>query len=285
MDPNGLAENPIPMGLRINTNVSALTAQRNLASITGRLQGNFARLSSGLRIVSAADDAAGLAISERMRAQVRSLTAASRATQDGISMAQTADGALSEVSNNLIRMRELAVQASNGTLTTSDRSTLNTEFQELIVEVARVASQATFNGVNLLNGIATTLDIVVGAMAGQTVSVTLPDATTTTLGIASLALSSSSASQSALGTLDSAIDDVSRARGRVGAEQNRLESTLRSTLNQRDNLSAAESRIRDVDIALETADMLRNSILQQAAVSVLAQANLQPQLALKLLGL
>lgn len=273
------------MGLRINTNVSALTAQRNLASITGRLQGNFARLSSGLRIVSAADDAAGLAISERMRAQVRSLTAASRATQDGISMAQTADGALSEVSNNLIRMRELAVQASNGTLTTNDRSTLNTEFQELIVEVARVASQTTFNGVSLLDGIATTLDIVVGSMAGQTVTMTLPDATTTTLGIASLALSSASASQSALGTLDSAIDDISRARGRVGAEQNRLESTLRSTLNQRDNLSAAESRIRDVDIAIETADMLRNSILQQAAVSVLAQANLQPQLALKLLGL
>jgi flagellin len=273
------------MGLRINTNVSALTAQRNLARITGRLQGNFARLSSGLRIVSAADDAAGLAISERMRAQVRSLTAASRATQDGISLAQTADGALSEVSNNLIRMRELAVQASNGTLATTDRGALDAEFQELIVEIGRVASQTTFNGVNLLNGIATTLDIVVGAMAGQTVAVTLPDANASTLGIAALALSSASASQGALSAIDNAIDDISRARGRFGATQNRLDSTLRSILNQRDNLAASESRIRDVDIALETADLARNSILQQAAVSVLAQANLQPQLALRLLGL
>jgi len=273
------------MGLRINTNVSALTAQRNLARITGRLQGNFARLSSGLRIVTAADDAAGLAISERMRAQVRSLTAASRATQDGISLAQTADGALSEVSSNLIRMRELAVQASNGTLATTDRGALDAEFQELIVEIGRVASQTTFNGVNLLNGVATTLDIVVGAMAGQTVAVTLPDANASTLGIAALALSSASASQATLSTIDSAIDDISRARGRFGATQNRLDSTLRSILNQRDNLAASESRIRDVDIALETADLARNSILQQAAVSVLAQANLQPQLALRLLGL
>lgn len=282
---NGIADDPRPMGLRINTNVSALTAQRNLASITGRLQGNFARLSSGLRIVSAADDAAGLAISERMRAQVRSLTAASRATQDGISLAQTADGALSEVSNNLIRMRELAVQASNGTLATTDRGALDAEFQELIVEIGRVAAQTTFNGVNLLNGVATTLDIVVGAMAGQTVAVTLPDASASTLGLAGIALSSASASQAALSAIDTAIDDISRARGRFGATQNRLDSTLRSILNQRDNLAASESRIRDVDIALETADLARNSILQQAAVSVLAQANLQPQLALRLLGL
>jgi len=273
------------MGLRINTNVSALTAQRNLALITGRLQGNFARLSSGLRIVTAADDAAGLAISERMRAQVRSLTAASRATQDGISLAQTADGALSEVSNNLIRMRELAVQASNGTLATTDRGALDAEFQELIVEIGRVAAQTTFNGVNLLNGVATTLDIVVGAMAGQTVAVTLPDASASTLGLAGIALSSASVSQAALSAIDTAIDDISRARGRFGATQNRLDSTLRSILNQRDNLAASESRIRDVDIALETADLARNSILQQAAVSVLAQANLQPQLALRLLGL
>lgn len=282
---NGIADDPRPMGLRINTNVSALTAQRNLASVTGRLQGNFARLSSGLRIVSAADDAAGLAISERMRAQVRSLTAASRATQDGISLAQTADGALSEVSNNLIRMRELAVQASNGTLATTDRGALDAEFQELIVEIGRVAAQTTFNGVNLLNGVATTLDIVVGAMAGQTVAVTLPDASASTLGLAGIALSSASASQAALSAIDTAIDDISRARGRFGATQNRLDSTLRSILNQRDNLAASESRIRDVDIALETADLARNSILQQAAVSVLAQANLQPQLALRLLGL
>jgi len=270
------------MGLRINTNLAALTAQRNLASITGRLQGNFARLSSGLRIATAADDAAGLGISERMRSQIRSLTAASRNAQDGVSLVQTAEGALAEVDNNLIRMRELAIQASNGTLSSSDRATLDSEFQSLIVEIDRVANQTAFNGVNLLDS-AGSLALQVGVQAGETILVSLGDATASTLGLAGLGVTSAVGAQSALAAIDSALDDVNQTRGGFGATQNRLESAIRSILNTRDNLSAAESRIRDVDVAVETADMLRNSILQQAAVAVLSQANLQPQLALQLL--
>ncbi|MCC7011031.1 MAG: flagellin FliC [Planctomycetes bacterium] len=272
------------MGLRVNTNVAALTSQRNLSAVTGRLQGNFSRLSSGLRIATAADDAAGLGISERMRAQIRSFNVASRNAQDGVSLAQTAEGALQEVSNNLNRMRELAVQSSNGTLTTADRATLNTEFQALVTEIGRVASQTSFNGVNLLDGTTSSLDLQVGVNSGETISVGLSDMTTTTLGVGSLDVTSAGNAQSALATIDTAIDDVTTARGDLGAAQNRLTSAIASILNTRENLSAAESRIRDVDVAIETADLTRNSILQQAAVSVLSQANVQPQLALSLLG-
>jgi flagellin len=272
------------MGLRVNTNVAALTSQRNLSSVTGRLQGNFARLSSGLRIATAADDAAGLGISERMRGQIRSFTVASRNAQDGVSLAQTAEGALQEVSNNLSRMRELAVQASNGTLTTADRATLDTEFQALITEIDRVATQTTFNGVSLLDGSTTSLDVQVGINGGETISVSLSDTTATTLAINTEDVTSAANASTALTAIDTAIDTISTARGNLGAAQNRLTSAISSILNTRENLSAAESRIRDVDVAIETADLTRNSILQQAAVSVLAQANTQPQLALSLLG-
>jgi flagellin len=272
------------MGLRVNTNVAALTSQRNLSSVTGRLQGNFARLSSGLRISTAADDAAGLGISERMRAQIRSYTVASRNAQDGVSLAQTAEGALQEVSNNLTRMRELAVQASNGTLTTADRATLDTEFQALVTEIGRVASQTTFNGVNLLDGTTTSLSVQVGVDAGETIAVSLSDSTTTTLGINTEDVTTLTNASNALSAIDTAIDSVTSTRGALGAAQNRLTSAISSILNTRENLSAAESRIRDVDVAVETSDLTRNSILQQAAVSVLAQANVQPQLALSLLG-
>ena len=272
------------MGLRVNTNVAALTSQRNLSAVTGRLQGNFSRLSSGLRIATAADDAAGLGISERMRAQIRSYTVASRNAQDGVSLVQTSEGALQEVSNNLNRMRELAVQASNGTLTTADRTTLDTEFQALITEIARVASQTTFNGVTLLDGTATSLDIQVGINAGETIAISLQDTTSTTLGINSEDVSTAANASAAIAAIDSAIDDVTAARGELGAGINRMSSAIASILNTRENLSAAESRIRDVDIATETSDLTRNSILQQAAISVLAQANVQPQLALTLLA-
>jgi flagellin len=271
------------MGLRVNTNIAALTAQRNLSSVSTRLSGNFGRLSSGLRIATAADDAAGLGISERMRAQVRSLNVASRNAQDGVSLAQTAEGALQEVNNNLTRMRELAIQASNGTLTTADRTTLDTEFQALITEIGRVASQTTFNGVTLLDGSTTGLDIQVGTNSGETITISLADMTSTGLSIGSLDVTSDTNASSALTTIDAAIGSVTSTRGALGAAQNRLGSSISSILNTRENLSAAESRIRDVDVAIETADMTRNSILQQAAVSVLAQANTQPQLALSLL--
>lgn len=273
------------MGLRVNTNVAALTSQRNLGAVTGRLQGNFARLSSGLRIATAADDAAGLGISERMRGQIRSYTVASRNAQDGVSLAQTAEGALQEVSNNLTRMRELAVQASNGTLTTADRATLDTEFQALITEIERVAGETSFNGVALLDGANTAgLDIQVGVDSGDVINVGLADATSSGLGVDTSAVDTVANAGLALAAIDSAIDDISTARGNLGASQNRLTSAIASIFNTRENLSAAESRIRDVDVAIETADLTRNSILQQAAVSVLSQANVQPQLALSLLG-
>jgi flagellin len=270
------------MGLRVNTNIFSLTAQTNLANVSDRLGGNFSRLSSGLRIARAADDAAGLGISERMRAQVRSLHQAGRNASDGISLVQTAEGALNELNTNLIRMRELAIQASNGTLNSGDRAVVDNEYSALRDEILRVASQATFNGVTLFDGSTSTLTLQVGTESGQTIDVTLEDLTPATLGLSGDVTTASSA-QAQLDLLDTAVDTVSALRGNLGAGQNRLQSTVRNIAVAAENLTAAESRIRDVDVANETADLTRNSILQQAAVSVLAQANLQPQIALSLL--
>ena len=271
------------MGLRVNTNLFSMDASRNLSNVTSRLGGNFARLSSGLRIASAADDAAGLGISERMRAQIHSLQQAGRNAGDGISLAQTAEGSLNELNGNLVRMRELAVQSSNGTLNSGDRAILDTEFQALVSEIDRVAGQTTFNGVNLLDGSATSLSIQVGSESGETIGVSLGDMTASTLGVATDVTNVTNA-QAALDLIDTAIDSVSTLRGSLGAAQNRIQSTVRSIANVAENLTGAESRIRDVDVATETADLTRNSIMQQAAVSVLAQANVQPHLALSLLG-
>ena len=274
------------MGLRVNTNLFSMTAQRNLSNVSSRLSGNFSRLSSGLRIASASDDAAGLGISERMRAQIRSLGQAGRNAQDGISLVQTAEGALGETTSNLSRMRELAVQASNGTLNTGDRAALDTEFQALISEIDRVADQTTFNGINLLNTASNAVDIQVGTEQDETIQLDLDSMTNSALGLsgASFDLTTSSNASGVIDTIDTAIDSVTSLRGDLGAAQNRLMSTARSIAQVRENVSAAESRIRDVDIAMETADLTRNSIMQQAAVSILSQTNVQPQLALSLLG-
>lgn len=271
------------MGLRINTNIASLNAQRNLFAVSERLNGNFARLSSGLRIAKASDDAAGLGISEKMRSQIRSYGVAARNAQDGISFSQTAEGALNEVSGLLNRMRELAMQGANGTLDTADRATLNVEFQALDDEINRIATQTEFNGVNLLNNTTGAL-IQVGLDSGQTILVNTIDAQSATLGIDAEDTLTIANSSSALAVLDTAIDSVNTARGQLGSDQNRLTSALATILNVRENMSAAESRIRDVDVASETADLTRNSIMQQAAVAVLAQANASPQVALSLLG-
>jgi flagellin len=249
------------------------------------LSGNFKRLSSGLRIASASDDAAGLGISERMRAQIRSLSQAGRNAQDGISLVQTAEGALNEVHANLTRMRELSIQAANGTLNDGDRLAIDNEFQELITEIDRIAEQADFNGIQLLDGTVTTINIQVGTESGEMLAISLGDMTEAGLALSGSAfdLSSVTNASAALATIDAAIDSVSSQRGGLGAHQNRLMSSVRSIATNQENLSAAESRIRDVDVAQETADLTRNAILQQAAVSVLAQANVQPQLALNLL--
>lgn len=270
------------MGLRVNTNLFAQTAQRNLSNVSERLGGNFARLSSGLRIASASDDAAGLGVSERLRSEVRSLGQAGRNAQDGISLAQTAEGALNEVSSNLVRMRELAVQAANETLSAEDRDAIDVEFQALDEEINRIATTTEFNGVSLLDSSAS-IGIQVGTDSGQSIDVATQDVTSATLGIGTLDTQDETNASAALATLDTAIGSVSQARGSLGATVNRLGSAFRSIQNTREGLSAAESRIRDVDVASESADLTRNSILQQAAVSVLSQANVQPQLALSLI--
>jgi len=273
------------MGLRVNTNVASMNAQRNLFNASSNLGGNFARLSSGLRIATAADDAAGLGISERMRSDIRSFSVASRNAQDGVSLVQTAEGALNEVSDILGRMRELSMQSANGTLNANDRTTLDAEFQQLVEEVDRIAATTSFNGVSLLDGTNSSISIQVGIDGGanNTISLSGADATSSTLGVGG-SISTSGSASTMLSTIDTAIDSINTSRGTLGAQQNRLDSTLRSLANVRENTSAAESRIRDVDVAMETADLTRNSILQQAATSVLAQANSQPQLALSLLG-
>ncbi|MFN0244933.1 MAG: flagellin [Planctomycetota bacterium] len=271
------------MGLRVNTNIAALNAQRNMGAVTGRLQANFARLSSGLRIAAASDDAAGLGISERMRSQIRSYGAAGRNAQDGISLVQTAEGALNEASNILNRMRELAIQASNGTLSSADRATVDTEVQALIEELDRIADSANFNGVNLLDGTATTVSIQVGIDATEVIDISLENTTANNLGVDTVTTDTAANASLALAEIDAAVETLNTTRGALGAAQNRLTSSYTSIQNARENLSAAESRIRDVDVAMETADLTRNSILQQAAVSVLQQANTQPQIALTLL--
>ncbi len=273
------------MGLRVNTNISSLSTQRHLAEVTERLNGNFRRLSSGLRIANAADDAAGLGISERMRAQIRSLGQAARNGQDGIGLVETTEGALHEANSSLIRMRELAVQAANGTYNSGDRQTLDAEFQFLLQEIDRIATTTTFNGVNVLNQATGTVVLQIGAEVGETITLDLADTTTTALGLsgASFNLLTSTNASGVLDPLDAAISSLSTTRGNLGAAQNRLLSVIRSIQNTNENLTGAESRIRDVDIASETADLTRNTIMQQAAVSVLSQANLQPQIALALL--
>ena len=275
------------MGLRVNTNVASINAQRNLASVTERLAGSYRRLSTGLRISTASEDAAGLAISERLRSQVRSLEQAKRNANDGISFVQTAEGALNEVSSILTRLRELAIQSSNGSVSNADKETLDEEFQSLIGEVNRIGRSTEFNGVKLLDGSATsvTFQVGLGVTSGiDTINVSLSAALSTTLSLQSLDIGSGGVTTTAITNIDAAINTVSGLRGSLGAVQNRLGSTINNLAITVENLSAAESRIRDVDVAFETAQLTRNSILQQASISVLSQANALPQSALRLLG-
>jgi flagellin len=274
------------MGLRVNSNIASLNAQRSLAQVTERLQKNFRRLSTGLRISTAADDAAGLAISERFRAQIRSTQQAVRNAQDGISMTQTGEGALNEVSNIMIRLRELSIQAANGTVSGQDKDTLNQEFRDLINEVDRIARSTTFNGVQLLDGTGSTvsLQVGIGTTAGvDTIILSAADTLAATMGLSTLDIGAAGSQNAAIDAVDAAINTVNQIRGTFGAVQNRIERTIANLRNQVENTSAAESRIRDVDVAEETANLTRNSILQQAAVAILAQTNVQPQIALQLL--
>ena len=274
------------MGLRVNNNVGSINAQRNLANTTERLQNSLQRLSSGLRITRASDDAAGLAISENFRAEVRGLTQASRNANDGISLLQVAEGALNETSGLLVRMRELAVQSANGTLGSTERNTINDEFQDLASEITRIANVTSFIGIWILNTSGSiTFQVGSEGTSSDTISVSGVQATATAVGIGtSVSVSTASGATGALGTLDSAISTVASLRAGFGTVQNRLESTIRSLAVAIENTASAESQIRDVDFASETAELTRSQVLQQAGVSILAQANVSTQSALALLG-
>ncbi|MFT4841520.1 MAG: flagellin [Planctomycetota bacterium] len=275
------------MGLRVNTNVASINAQRNLSNVSDKLGGNFRRLSTGLRISNASDDAAGLAISERLRSQVRSIDQSKRNANDGISLVQTAEGSLNEVSSILIRLRELAIQSSNGTVSDQDKATLDEEFSSLVSEVDRIGQSTEFNGIKLLDGSSSSISFQIGfgtTTGVDTLSVSLSAALSTSLALDSLDIGSTGSTTTAITNIDAAINSVSSLRGSLGAAQNRLGSTINTLAITSENLSAAESRIRDVDVAYETAQLTRNNILQQAAISVLSQANSAPQSALRLIG-
>ena len=274
------------MGLRINTNIASISEQRNLAKASNALYSNFEHLSTGKRISRSSDDAAGLAISTRLNAQIKSLAVAERNANDGISLVQTAEGALSEVADVLTRARELSVQSSNGTLSGSDQDALQAEFATLIDQVDQIANSTSFNGIALLDGTnaAITVQIGTGTTSGtDTLDVTLTSSTSADLNVDSLDIGSTGDASAAITALDTAIDAVSTARASLGASQNQLTQSISSITNRSENLSAANSRILDVDVASETAALTKNNILQQAALSILAQANSQPQTALTLL--
>ncbi len=272
------------MPLFINTNVASLNAQRNLEASTVTLGKTFARLASGLRINSAKDDAAGLAITNRMTSQIRGLNQSVRNANDGISLSQVAEGALEETGNALQRIRELAVQAANSTNTTSDRMDLQKEVDQLLSEIQRISQDVEFNGKKVLNGSFMGQVFQVGNKEGQTIKVSIKGASLDALSVRGVNLSNPSGAYSALTRVANALDSISDIRANLGAVQNRFEAIIANLSNVVENMSAARSRIMDADIASETATLTRNAILQQAGTAVLAQANQQPQLALQLLG-
>jgi flagellin len=270
--------------MRINHNIAALNTHRQLSFNNTNTQKSLEKLSSGLRINRAGDDAAGLAISEKMRGQIRGLEQASRNAQDGISLIQTAEGALNETHSILQRMRELAVQSSNDTNDdTIDRVAIQAEVDSLIAEVDRIAGDTEFNGKKLLNGSIASFEFHVGANAGQAITLTVGTMDAATLGLTALDVNDQVAADAAITTIQGAIDDVSTERSNYGAVQNRLEHTINNLNTASENLTASESRIRDVDMAKEMMQFTKNNILSQAAQSMLAQANQQPQGVLQLL--
>ena len=259
----------------INTNVMSLNAQRNLSTNSASLATTIQRLSSGLRINSAKDDAAGLAISQRMTTQVRGMDVAARNANDGISLAQTAEGALSSIGENMQRIRELAVQAANGTNSAEDRAALQKEVKQLSDEITRVKDNSNFNGTKLLNGTTTSFTIQVGADAGtdNQISISTVDMSATATAVAALDISSASGATAALTAIDTQLQSVNTARADLGAIQNRFSSVISNLQTSSENLSAARSRIQDTDYAKETAELTRTQILQQAGTAMLAQAN------------
>jgi len=273
------------MALNIQTNVASLEAQKSLYGNQKALMSSFNKLSSGFRVNSAADDAAGLAISESMKSQIRSYTVAERNAADGISMSQTAEGALGEVHDVLGRMRELAMQASNGSLGATDRGYTNTEFQSLSAEITRIQDSTKFNGNKLVNTTSSTVTFQVGLnnSSSDQIAVDFGGLDLSALTATDISGATTSAALAALGTIDAAITSVSDSRSKFGTAMNRLQVATGNIQTMRLNISAANSRIRDVDVATETASLSRNQVLSQAGVSVLAQANQLPQMAFSLI--
>lgn len=271
------------MSMVINHNLNAMDAHRNLV-FNNKQEGKWAeKLSSGYRINRAADDAAGLSISEKMRAQISSLTQANRNSQDGVSLVQTADGAMNEVSDMLVRMKELATQANNGTYNASDRAAMNNEFTALESGIDSIAKNTTFNGINLLNTSSSAVNIQTGDTSTNKVTVSLVDITTSALSLSSVSIDTATNASTAMAKIDTAIGTVNKDRSQFGALQNRLEHVGNNLSTTTENLTAAESRIRDTDMASAMMKYSKFSILQQAATSMLAQANQQPQGVLQLL--
>jgi flagellin len=276
------------MALTVNTNMASVDAINQLSSSTRKLAGSFERVASGLRINKAADDAAGLGVAENLSAASQSARQSMRNTNDGISLLQTAEGATSEVSNILKRMRELAIQSSSDTLDNNERAYIEDEFTALVGEVERISQVTEFNGVALTNGSGSgTIDVQVGInnTVNDRIGITMADLRATVLGIdtGSLTLSTVTGARSAIAAFDTALDSVNSYRSGFGSAQNRLEASLRNMEVYVENITAAESRIRDADYAYETAEMAKNQILQQAGISVLSQAKTINQGVLSLL--
>ena len=274
------------MGLFVNTNVSSLNAQRNLFNSAQSLSTSFERLSSGFRINRAADDAAGLQITDRLTTQVQGLNQAARNANDAISLVQTAEGALGEVTTSLQRIRTLAVQSQNGINSSADRTALQKEVTALKDEISRIASDSQFANLDILQGDFSS-KFLVGANGGQTISVNLSRTSgygASGLGIAATTVETVAGASAALASISEAISTVGGVRADLGALQNRFQSTIRNLTNISENVAGARSRIRDTDFASETAELTRNQIIQQASLTVLSQANQRPQAALSLLG-
>ena len=275
------------MSLSIRTNVASLNAQRNLTTTQNALDSSLAKLSSGYRITKAGDDAAGLGVSTSLTAQYKSYNQAVRNANDGLSVVQSAEAGFNEIANILTRMRELAMQSASDGVGDTQRGYVQTEKASLSSEVDRIANTTQFNGTNLLNSTGTSLDFQVGIGNDATndrISVSSVDVTASTLGVGTLDFSSKAGAQAALTTIDTALDTLSSKRSTYGAMGNRLQSAINAVQTFAEATAAANSRIRDVDVAEETANMTRSNILAQAGISVLAQANQMPQMALKLLG-
>jgi len=279
------------MSISVLTNVASMNAQRNLAATQSSLASSIGRLSSGMRINSAGDDAAGLGISENLKANIRSLAQAQRNTNDGVSMSQVAEGSMDDMQGIVSRMRELAVQSSNSTLGNTERGYIQTEFTQLSSEINRIGAVTNFNGQKLLDGSASTgltFQVGINNTANDRIAMSVTKLTTSTLGstslhVASASLSTAAKAQASIGAFDKAIQQLSQARAKVGATQNRMTVTIANLASSQEHLSAANSRIRDVDVASETASLTKSQILSQAGLAVLAQANQIPNSALSLL--